>query len=221
MSFLKSRLQKLLQPAEDPRQSAHYTDERQREMLVKIRMLLVDIEQSRQQLTAKTAVLAQKMDRLEAQACKSLKNGREDLARRCLQQQHKLSAEQQAIQAQIQAYDQKEQKLRQAEYRLLTQIEAYLSRCQALQRRQQQSQSQVVLNKGLKKLFAELSALDDLIELAETETDTLEARASILSDDVETRLLLIPIGTVDVASSATEQQIDLELTRLRAQIEEK
>ena len=220
MSFLKSRLQKLLQPAADPRESKVYTDERQREMLVRVRTLLRDVDQSRQQVMAKTAVLAKKIDKLELHTVDSLKNGREDLARHSLQQQHQLAAEQQALQAQIGAYDQKEQKLRQAERRLVIHIETYLARRDALQKRHQHSQSQLMLNKGLKKLFDELSDLDEWIDVAETETDYLEARASILDDVVETKLLLDPLVTSPNMPEHVnnEQAIETELARLKAEM---
>ncbi len=222
MSFLKSRLQKLLQPAADPRESTVYTDERQREMLVRVRTLLDEVDQSRQQVMAKTAVLAQKMDKLELHTVDSLKNGREDLARRCLRQRQQLVAEQQILQTQMEAYGRKEHKLRQAEHRLVTHIETYLARCDALQKRHQHSRSQVMLNKGLKKLFDELSELDEWIDIAETETDYLEARASILDDVVETKLLLDPLVTSPNMPEQVnnEQAIETELARLKLEIEE-
>ena len=223
MSFLKACFKEIFKPAEDPRQTAIYTEERQRAMLVKIRTLLKEIEQSRTLLVTKTAVLTEKMDVLDKKAGMDVKNGREDWARQRIQKQQILAQEQQTLQAQIREFDQQEEKLLQAEHRLLTQIELYLARRKALKTRYNLSESQVMLNKGLKKVFDDLADLDELIDIAETETDTIEARASLLSDDVET-LLWLKTTAADtdlmgepMPPETQHQQIDSEITRLKNQ----
>jgi phage shock protein A len=223
MSFLKSCLDTLLKPAADPRQGAVYTDERQRAMLLKVRSLLADIDSTRQQHTRKTAVLAATIAQLEKQARADLANGREDLARRRLQQQQMISLEQQQIQIQIGELDQEEERLRLAEHRLLTHIEAYIARREALLARYSSAETQVQLNMGLQKLFRDLASLEDIIELAETQTDQMETRASLLDADVENELWCHTAVTLNPLLQISpnldlQQQVEVELRRLKEQV---
>lgn len=224
MSILKSCVNALLKPAEDPRQSAAYTDERQRAMLVKVRGLLAEIQQTRQQLTKKTAVLATNMNRLEQQARSDLLNGREDIAKKRIQRQQMIIMEQQMIQTQISELDLEEQRLLLAEHRLVTHIEAYVARKEALQARYNSAESQVRLNKGLQKLFRDLADLEQIIELAETQTDQMEAHASLLDDGLQNDLLLNPTTNQNPWAETRnpldlDRLVDAELQRLKSQLE--
>ncbi|MCP4357115.1 MAG: hypothetical protein GY796_03740 [Chloroflexi bacterium] len=225
MSFLKSCFQTLLKPAADPRQSAAYTDERQREMLVKVRRLLADIEKARQQLTEKTVMLAATMDTLEKQARTDLANGREDLGRRRLQQRQIAAIEQQTIQSQMSELDQETQRLLLVEQRMVTHIKTYVARREALLARYSSAESQVELNKALHKLFRDLVDLDQSIDLAETETDQMEARASLLDEDVENVLWLNPPAAVNLTAETGNHIglnwiVEAELARLKEQVED-
>lgn len=223
MSFLKSCFNTLLKPAADPRQGAVYSEERQRTMLLKVRSLRADIGNTRQQHTRKTAVLATTMTQLETQARADLANGRDDLARQRLQQQQMLALEQHMIQTQIGELDREEQRLRLAEHRLVTHIEATLARQEVLMARYTSAESQVQLNKGLQKLFRDLDSLEHIIELAETQTDQLEARASLLDEDVENELWLNtavtphPIKDINY-NKDLNQRVEVELRRLKEQV---
>lgn len=185
MSFLKSCLDTLLKPAEDPRQSAAYTYERQRVLLVKVRNLLTDIENARQQLTEKTAVLTTTIDELEAQAKVALENGNENLARQKLQQQQLVLVEQQMQHTRMSELDQEAQRLLLVKHRLVSQIEIYLARREELLARYSNAESQVKLNKDLQSIFRDLADSDQIVEMAEVRTERMEARASLLDEDIE------------------------------------
>lgn len=222
MSFLKSCLETLLKPAEDPRQSAAYTYDRQRILLVKVRSLLTDIENARQQLTEKTAVLTTTIAELENQTTVALTAGHEDLARRQLQRQQLATVEQQIIQTRISELDQEQQRLHLVKQRLVTQIETYLARREEIMARYNNAESQVKLNRALQSIFRDLADSDQIVELAEARTEQMEARASLLDEDIEQTLWL----KTAVALNATEgtvtapdlsQMVESELARLKKQ----
>ncbi len=185
MSFLKSCLETLLKPAEDPRETAAYTYERQRDLLVKVRSLLADIEKVRHQLSEKTAVLTATIDEMEAQATAALKNGREDLARQKIQQQQLAITERNMIQTRISELDREGQRLLLVKHKLVTQIETYLARREELMARYSNAESQVKLNKALQSIFRDLTDTDQIVDIAEARTEQMEARASLLDEDIE------------------------------------
>ena len=221
MSFLKSCLNTLLKPAEDPRQSAAYTYERQRVLLVKVRNLLTDIENTRQQLIEKTAVLTITIDTLESQAQTALENGREDIARQKLQQQHLAITEQQMQQTRIHDLDRESERLLLVKQRLVSQIETYLARREELLARYSNAESQVQLNKALQTIFRDLADTDQIVELAETRTEQMEARASLLDEDIEH--IYWPIETVSLKlakETALSPRLNLAVETKLAQLKE-
>lgn len=225
MSFLKSCLNSLLKPAEDPRQGAVYTDERQRAMLVKVRGLLADISQTRQQLQAKTAQLTTTIAALERQVRQDLSHGRDDVARRRLQRQQIMKLEHQMLQAQLGNLDLEEQRLLLAEQRLVTHIEAYVARREAIKARYSSAESQMQLNKGLQKVFRDLADLEQIIDLAEWQTDQMEAHASVLDEDIENDLWLqTTAGANPLAELANSvdlnEMVAAELARLKEEVKE-
>lgn len=221
MSFLKSCLETLFKPAEDPRQSAAYTYERQRVLLVKVRNLLTDIESARQQLAEKTAVLTLTIDTLESHARTALENGREDIARQKLQQQQLAITEQQMQKNRINELDREAQRLLLVKQRLVSQIETYLTRREELLARYSNAESQVQLNKALQTIFRDLADTDQIVELAETRTEQMEARASLLDEDIEHVYWPTDTAALNLAKETTlSPSINLAVETKLAQLKE-
>lgn len=222
MSFLKSCLETLLKPAEDPRQSAAYTYERQRKLLVKVRGLLADIEKTRQQLTEKTAVLTPIINELEIQAMSALTEDHENLARQKLQQQQIALIEQQMLQTRINELDHEAQRLMLVKTRLVTQIETYLARREEIMARYNNAESQVKLNRALQSIFRDLADSDQIVELAETRTEQMEARASLLDHDIERVHWANTTSSPNIANAMTlsediNQLVESKLAQLQKQ----
>jgi len=220
MSFLKSCLETLLKPADDPRQSAAYTYERQRVLLVKVRGLLVDIENARQQHSDKTAVLTLTINELETHATTALKNGREHVARQKLQQQQLAITEQQMQQTRMSDLDREAQRLLLVKQRLVSQIETYLARREELLARYSNAESQVQLNKALQTIFRDLADTDQIVERAETRTEQMEARASLLNEDIEhvywpTETVAFNLATETALSPSLNLAVESKLAQLK------
>lgn len=221
MSFLKSCLNAIMKPAADPRPSAAYTFDRQRALLARVRTLLADIEKARPRLTEKEALVAASLPPLQAQARRALQANREDVARLALQRHHISRIEQRTLQAQIAGLDQEEQRLLLVEHRLVTQIEVYLARQEALASRYNAAESQVQLNKALQKVFRDLTDLDRIIDAAEARTDEMEARATWLEDAfADEQITAVAAGTPlqTLANLDLNQAVEDELARLKAQL---
>ncbi len=92
--IFKSKANKALDTAEDPRETLDYSYTKQQELLQKVRRGLADVATSRKRLELQMQQLDQQSTKLQAQAQQALAAGREDLAREALtrrsalQQQH-------------------------------------------------------------------------------------------------------------------------------------
>ena len=82
--IFKSKANKALDKAEDPRETLDYSYEKQLELLQKVRRGVADVATSRKRLELQIQGLAQQEAKLEEQARAALAGGREDLAREAL-----------------------------------------------------------------------------------------------------------------------------------------
>ena len=82
--IFKSKANKALDKAEDPRETLDYSYEKQLELLQKVRRGVADVATSRKRLELQIQGLDQQSAKLEEQARAALAGGREDLAREAL-----------------------------------------------------------------------------------------------------------------------------------------
>ncbi|HEY0775567.1 MAG TPA: PspA/IM30 family protein, partial [Nocardioidaceae bacterium] len=79
--IFRSKANKALDRAEDPRETLDYSYQRQIEMLSKVRRGVADVATSRKRVELQVNQLEQQSQKLHDQAQKALSMGREDLAR--------------------------------------------------------------------------------------------------------------------------------------------
>src|SRR5262245_46235646 len=80
----KAKANKVLDKAEDPRETLDYSYQKQLELLQKVRRGVADVATSRKRLELQAQQLQQQSDKLENQGRQALAAGREDLAREAL-----------------------------------------------------------------------------------------------------------------------------------------
>ena len=81
---MKAKTSKMLDKAEDPRETLDYSYEKQLEMVQKVRRGLADVATSRKRLELQGTQLKASADKLESQARQAVGAGREDLAQEAL-----------------------------------------------------------------------------------------------------------------------------------------
>src|SRR6185437_790429 len=84
-TIFRSKANKVMDNAEDPRETLDYSYQKQLEMLSKVRRGVADVATSRKRLELQMNQLQQQSNKLEDQARKALGMGREDLARGALE----------------------------------------------------------------------------------------------------------------------------------------
>ena len=89
--IFKSKANKALDRAEDPRETLDYSYEKQLELLQKVRRGVADVATSRKRLELQIGQLDQQSSKLETQAKAALGGGREDLAREALTRRSNVS----------------------------------------------------------------------------------------------------------------------------------
>src|ERR671920_1652686 len=82
--IFRSKANKALDKAEDPRETLDYSYEKQLELLTKVRRGVADVATSRKRLEIQMQQLQTSSDKLQGQAQQAVGAGRDDLAREAL-----------------------------------------------------------------------------------------------------------------------------------------
>ncbi|HYT40037.1 MAG TPA: PspA/IM30 family protein, partial [Acidimicrobiia bacterium] len=97
---MKAKTSKMLDKAEDPRETLDYSYEKQLEMVQKVRRGLADVATSRKRLELQQTQLKASADKLEQQARTAVGVGKEDLAREALNRRAGLQSQLDGLDAQ-------------------------------------------------------------------------------------------------------------------------
>src|SRR5215467_5144549 len=100
--IFKSKANKALDRAEDPRETLDYSYQKQLELLQKVRRGVADVATSRKRLELQLQQLQQQSSKYEDQGRKALSLGREDLAREALTRKGALTQQISDLQTQYQ-----------------------------------------------------------------------------------------------------------------------
>ena len=84
-TIVKSKVNRVLDSAEDPRETLEYSYEKQMEMLKNVKRGVVEMVTAKRRLELQAKKAADNIAKLESQARQALEAGREDLARMALE----------------------------------------------------------------------------------------------------------------------------------------
>ena len=205
--IFKAKANKVLDRAEDPRETLDYSYERQLEMLQQVRRGLADVTTSRKRVELQAQQLTAASAKLQAQAADALAAGREDLAREALTR--KSAAQQQlADLTQQQASLQAEQdKLTAASQRLAAKVEAFRVRKETIKATYTAAEAQTRIGEAVSGISEEMSDVGVAMQRAEDKTAQLQARAGAIDE-------LLASGALEDATGTTKDDIQAELDRM-------
>ena len=181
-NLLSNALGSLMEPAEDPRQSAPNAEQRQNALQAQVHQALIDVTATRRRLTEKALAARVQAQELKEQAGVALQAGREDLARSALHRRALVAAEIASLEQHITEIQVEEERLSLLEQNLRSQIETLHARQQIAAARQTAAGAQVRIGEALYGVSDEL--LDVALELDRHEQDAtiLQARANAIAD---------------------------------------
>ena len=116
-TIVKSKMNRMLDNAEDPRETLDYSYEKQLEMLQNVKRGVVEMVTAKRRIQQQASKVRDNIERLERQARQALEADREDLARLALQRKQNALIELQGLDEQIEGMEQEQQKLTVAEQR--------------------------------------------------------------------------------------------------------
>lgn len=210
--IFKSKANKALDRAEDPRETLDYSYEKQLELLQKVRRGVADVATSRKRLELQIQGLAQQEAKLEEQARAALAGGREDLAREALTRRSGLHQQIADLQTQLATLQEQEEKLTVAAQQLQTKVETFRTKKETIKATYSAAEAQTKINEAFAGISDELGDVGLAVQRAEDKTAQMQARAGAIDE-------LVASGALTDVSSMGKDNITVELERMASENE--
>ena len=181
-TIVKSKMNRLLDQAEDPRETLDYSYEKQLEMLRNVKRGVVEMVTTKRRLQLQAFKARENFAKLDDQARRSLQAGREDLARTALEREQLALAELEGLDQQIAGLELEQEKLTNAEQRLQAKVSAFRTKKEIIKAQYSAAQAQVRIGSALSGLSEEMGDISLAVERAETKTENLRAKAGAIDE---------------------------------------
>src|SRR5262245_35243990 len=205
----RSKANKALDRAEDPRETLDYSYQKQLEMLQKVRRGVADVATSRKRLELQMNQLTQQSSKLKDQAQKALSMGREDLAREALTRRSGVEQQVSDLSTQHATLQGEEEKLTLAAQRLQTKVEAFRTKKETIKATYTAAEAQTRVGEAFTGISEEMGDVNMAVQRAEDKTAELQARSGAIDE-------LLASGALDDVTGTGKDDISLELERMAA-----
>jgi len=201
--IVKSKANKLMDRAEDPRETLDYSYEKQLELLTKVRRGVADVATSRKRIEIQMQQLQSSSDKLQAQAQQAVGQGRDDLAREALTRRATVNTQLADLQTQHANLQAEEEKLTQASQRLQAKVDAFRTRKETIKATYTAAEAQAKIGEAVSGISEEMGDVGMAVQRAEDKTQAMQARAGAVDE-------LIASGALDDLSLPSGQRDDIQ-----------
>ncbi|MYD52038.1 MAG: PspA/IM30 family protein [Dehalococcoidia bacterium] len=208
-TVVKAKMNRLIDNAEDPKETLDYAYEKQLEMLRDVKRGVVEMVTAKRRLELQAKKVRENVSKLDDQARKALGMGREDLARVALERKQTALAELDGLDQQIVDMEQEQEKLTAAEQRIQAKVHAFRNRKEVIKAQYSAAQAQVRIGSALSGLSEEMGDVSLAVERAEHKTESMKARAGAIDE-------LAEAGVLNDSLGGGQDDIDRELSKLSA-----
>ena len=219
-TIVKSKMNRILDSAKDPRETLDYSYEKQLEMLQNVKRGVVEMVTAKRRIQQQASKVKENITRLERQAKQALDADREDLARLALQRKQNAVIELQGLDEQIEGMEQEQQKLTIAEQRLQAKVDAFRNKKEIIKAQYTAAQAQVRIGAALGGISEEMGDVSLAVQRAENKTDQMRAKAGAIDELVATGVLDDITGPQDdidreLSQISISQSVEDELAALK------
>ncbi len=222
-TVVRAKMNRLLDQAEDPRETLDFAYQKQMEMLRNVKRGVVEMVTTKRRLELQASKVSETIGKLEEQARQAMAAGREDLARLALQRKQAAHYELDGLDQQVANLELEQEKLTKAEQRLKAKVDAFRTRKEIVKAQYSAAQAQVRIGSALSGISEEMGDVQLSVERAETKTEQLRARAGAIDELAEAGVLEDFSGREDqlgkeLAQITASQNVEDELAGLRASL---
>ena len=210
-TVVKAKMNRLIDNAEDPKETLDYAYEKQLEMLRDVKRGVVEMVTAKRRLELQAKKVRESVSRLDDQARNALGMAREDLARVALERKQSALMELDGLDQQVVDMEHEQEKLTAAEQRIQAKVQAFRNKKEVIKAQYSAAQAQVRIGSALSGLSEEMGDVSLAVERAEHKTESMRARAGAIDELAAAGVLDAPLGL-----GGGQDDIDRELNKLSA-----
>ncbi len=222
-NIFQAKANKVLDRAEDPRETLDLSYEKQLDSLQKVRRSVADVATARKRIELQAAQLQKQADKLQEQAKAALGIGNEDLAREALARRAAIGEQLADLKTQHEQVAQQEESLVATSQRLQAQIEQFRTKKETLKATYTAAEAQTKIGEAVSGISTSMGDAGAVMQRAQDKIASMQARAGAMDELLASGALTnlaSPVTDIqaelDRAQSGT--QIDRELLALKAQL---
>ncbi|MDD1757397.1 MAG: PspA/IM30 family protein [Methanotrichaceae archaeon] len=221
-AIVNSKISKIMNRFEDPRETLDYSYEKQLDLLQNVRKGVAEVATSKKRLELQKARLQASIDKMDVQAREALKSNREDLAKMALERKVVLQSQTAGLDQQIAELDIELQKLTEADSRLSTKVESFRAKKETLKAQYSAAEAQVKITESVTGISEEMADVGMAVQRAEDKTETMKARSAALDELLASGVLEDYSGSdqieKELAKAKTQSAISDELAKLKQEM---
>jgi phage shock protein A len=222
-AIFQAKTNKILDKAEDPRQTLDLSYEKQLESLQKVRRSVADVATARKRIELQAAGLQKQADKLQQQAKAALQQNNESLAREALTRRAALAEQLGDLKTQHDQVSDQEEKLIATSQRLQAQVEQFRTRKETLKATYTAAEAQTKVGEAVSGISSSMSDAGATMQRAQDKIASMQARAGAIDELLASGALTNLNQPVDDIQAELDKvsatsQVDDELAAMRAEL---
>jgi phage shock protein A len=223
LNIFRAKANRVLDRAEDPRDTLDLSYEKQLENLQKIRRSVAEVATARKRIEIQAAQLQQQGNKLQDQARLALEQNREDLAREALTRRAAVGQELSDLEGQHEQIATQEQKLIATAQHLQAQVEAFRTKKETLKASYTAAEAQTRIGEATAGISSSMNDAGMTMQRAQDKIAAMQARAGAIDELLTSGALTdLTSSTDDIQAQldrvASTSQVDKELARLKGEL---
>ena len=222
--IFQAKANKLLDKAEDPRDTLDLSYEKQLENLQKVRRSVAEVATARKRIELQANQLQSQATKLQDQAKQAMALGKEDLAREALTRRAAIGEQLAGLQAQHDQVASQEQRLIETSQRIQAEVETFRTKKETLKASYTAAEAQTKIGEAVSGISESMGDAGLAMQRAQDKIAAMQARAGAIDE------LLASGGLTDLNSEPSDDiqaqlnqlsassQVDAELAALRGQV---
>jgi phage shock protein A len=212
-NIFQAKANKVLDRAEDPRETLDLSYEKQLDSLQRVRRSVADVATARKRIELQAQQIQKQADKLQDQAKAALSIGNEDLAREALARRAALAEQLTELKTQHDQVVQQEDSLVATSQRLQTQIEQFRTKKETLKASYTAAEAQTKVGEAVSGISTSMGDAGAAMQRAQDKIAGMQARAGAMDE------LLASGALTDLTTPVTDIQAQLDKAQAGSQVE--
>ena len=221
--IFQAKANKVLDKAEDPRDTLDLSYEKQLQQLQKVRRSVADVATARKRIELQAQGLQKQADKLQTQAKAALGQGNEDLAREALSRRAALGEQLAELKVQHDQISEQEQRLIDTSQQLQTRVEQFRTKKETMKASYTAAEAQTKVGEAVSGISDSMGSSAATMQRAQDKIAGMQARAGAIDELLESGALTdlnTPVDDIqkELDKVTATSQVDSELAALKAEL---